>query len=135
MHLSVDAFESCDLVIVTYGGSAELAVEAAERLLLEHEIASDVLVLSQLAPFPIEDVIEPVLRARRVILVEEGVRSWGWGSEVAAALYERAGERLPGGAIRRIGARSTTIPVSRPLEEYVLPQVEDILEAARALMS
>ena len=134
VHLSFDAFETCDLVIVAYGGSAEMAVEAAERLMVEHEIACDVLVPSQLAPLPLEDLLEPVLKAGRAVIVEEGVGAWGWGSELAAALHERGGSRLSGGSIRRLGAKAFPIPVSRPLEDFVLPQVHDIVSASLRLL-
>lgn len=134
-HLSIDGFRSCDLLLITYGGCAELAMQAAERLLLEHEIASDVIVPAQIMPLPIEDLLEPAVQAKRVIIIEEGVRAGGWGAEVAAALCEAAQERLPGGAVARIAARPYPIPVSRPLEDHVLPSLEQIVETALVLMA
>lgn len=133
VHLSIDGFRSCDLVLITYGGSVELALEAAERLMVDEEIACDVLVPSQIAPLALGDLIAPVLKVGRALILEEGVRTWGWGAEVAAALYEEAGTCLAGGSIRRIGARSFPLPVSRPLEDLVLPQVDDIIRAARSI--
>ncbi len=135
VHLSLTDHKGCDLVIVTYGGSAGLAMEAAEELMVEEEIACDVLVVSQLSPCPIEDLLGPVLDAGRALLLEEGPRDWGWGSEVSAMLHERAGPRLTSGRIDRLGARAFPIPVSRPLEDHVLPQKRDILDRARALMA
>jgi 2-oxoisovalerate dehydrogenase E1 component len=131
--LSIDAFRSCDVLLIAYGGCAELAMQAAERLLLENEIACDLIVPAQIMPLPIEDLLEPAVRAKRVIVIEEGVRTGGWGAEVATALYEAAQERLTGGAVARIGARPHPIPVSRPLEDHVLPVVEEIIDSALAL--
>ena len=133
-HLSIDAFQSCDLVLITYGGSAEMAIQAAEHLMIEREIACDVLVPSQLSPIALSDLMGSVLKAGRAIILEEGMRAWGWGAELAAELYEQAGGRIPGGGIRRLGARPFTIPVSRPLEEFVLPQVQDVCATALSLL-
>jgi 2-oxoisovalerate dehydrogenase E1 component len=132
-HLSIDGFQSCDLLLITYGGSAELSMQAAERLLIDHEIACDLMIPAQIMPLPIEDLLEPAVQARRVIVIEEGVRAGGWGAEVIAALSEAARERLPAGAVARIGARPHPIPVSRPLEDYVLPCVEEIIDCALAM--
>lgn len=132
-HLSIDSFRSTDLAIIVHGGSTEMAMEAAERLLLEHEIACDLLVPSQLAPLPIDDFLEPVLQAGRALVVEEGMKAWGWGAEVVAALYERLGGKLAGGSIGRVGARPLTIPVSRPLEEFILPPTQEIVDTALRL--
>jgi 2-oxoisovalerate dehydrogenase E1 component len=131
-HLSVDGFRSCDLVLVAHGAAAELCVSAAEHLMLEHEIAVDVLVPAQLSPLPVDDLVGPVAAAGRVVIVEEGPREFGWGAGVAAELAERAGARL-GGRVRRLGARAHPIPVSRPLEEHVLPQLKDVVDAALSL--
>ncbi len=54
--------------------------------------------------------------------------SLGWGAEVAAQVAERLGPRLA--ALRRLGAPDRAIPASGPLEEALLPGVEDIVDAA-----
>ncbi len=135
VHLSIDGFRTSDLVLIAYGGSAELAAAAAEHLLIEEEVACDLLVPSQVVPLPADDLLGPVLSAGRALVVEEGARAWGWGSEVVAALYEAAGPALAGGAIGRLGARPFPIPGSRPLEEAILPQRQDIVDAALALLA
>jgi pyruvate/2-oxoglutarate/acetoin dehydrogenase E1 component len=133
VHLSIDEFKTCDLVMIVYGSSVNLAMSAAEQLLLQQEIACDILIPSQLAPVPIVDFIEPVIQAGRALIIEEGVRTWGWGSEIASLLYENVGSSLVGGSVSRIGARSFPVPVSRPLENSVLPQLKDIVDAALKL--
>jgi pyruvate/2-oxoglutarate/acetoin dehydrogenase E1 component len=132
MWLSADPSTPPDLALITYGGCAELAMEAAETLLIEHEIACEIVIPSQLAPLPLEDLAEPAARAGRVLIVEEGWRDFGWGAEAAASLQERL-PRLAG-AIRRLGARPWPIPVSRPLEDAVLPQAGDIVRGGLILM-
>ena len=134
LRLRIDAGGACDVVLVAHGGSADLAMEAAERLMVEHEVACDVVVPAQLCPLPIDDLLDAVLAAGRAVVVEESIKAWGWGAEVAAALHERAGSRIGGGAIARVGARTMTIPVSRPLEDCVLPQVQDIVDTALELL-
>jgi pyruvate/2-oxoglutarate/acetoin dehydrogenase E1 component len=129
IHLSMDSFSSCDVLIIAAGSMAEIAMESAERLMIDREIAVDVLVPAQISPLPLDDLIEPVVRSRRVVVLEEGIQAWGWGSEVVAALHEETTKRNVGAIFSRVGARASAIPVSRPLEESILPQVQNVIDA------
>ncbi len=129
VRLSADPERLPDLVLLAYGGSVEPVMEAAETLLIDHEVSCEIVAPSQISPLPLEDLLPPCGRAGRVLVIEEAWTSWGWGAEVAASVRETAA--LPAaGSIRRLGALAHPIPVSRPLEQAVLPQVEDIVSAA-----
>jgi 2-oxoisovalerate dehydrogenase E1 component len=134
VRLSSDPATPPDVVLIAYGGSVELAMEAAESLLVDHEIACDILAPSQIAPLPMEDLAPPCLQAGRVVIIEEGCTAWGWGAELAASLHEAPGAGLRAGSVRRLGAAPHPIPVSRPLEEAVLPQTADIVRTVLAMM-
>lgn len=116
-----------DLVILTYGGSVGLAVEAAKRLLQEEDVAVNVIAVSQLYPFPAEEIRASVGRAMKVVVVEEGSSGWGFSAECALALV--------GGVQRFTGlcGPSHPIPSARDLEEAVLPSTDDIEAACLAL--
>jgi pyruvate/2-oxoglutarate/acetoin dehydrogenase E1 component len=123
--LSPTEFRKADAVIATYGGMTEICLEAAERLLLEHELAVEVVVFSQIQPHPVE-ALEPSLRRAPVLVtVEEGVGESGWGAEVVAACAERGWIRKAA----RVGAQNTPIPAARTLEEVVLPQTDHVVAA------
>ncbi len=131
VRLSPTGFRRADLALVTYGGMAEIAAEAAEKLLLEHELSVEVVVVAELAPFDPDCLEASLVRAGgRLLTAEEGTLPAGWGAEVVAACAERGWLR---GRVGRVAARNTPVPAARELEEQVLPQVADVVRAALAL--
>jgi pyruvate/2-oxoglutarate/acetoin dehydrogenase E1 component len=68
------------LTIATYGYNFELARAAALILLMEHEIFSEIVLFSQLSPFDLEVLYESLQRTHKLLTVEEGTLSLGWGT-------------------------------------------------------
>ncbi len=117
------------LTIAAYGYMATLARQAATRLAYEHEIFAEIIVPTQLSPVDDALILESARRTGRLLTVEEGTLTLGWGAEIAARAAETLGPSLR--AVRRLAAADLPIPASLPLEESILPQVEDIVAAAR----
>jgi len=127
VSLSLVDFDGADAAIVCYGGMCAYALEAARALLLEHEIAADVVVPSLLAPTPVAAIDAGIGRAGLAVTAEEATVACGWGAEVIAALAARpagAGRRY-----RRVGALPCPIPAAKPAEEAVLPNADRIVQA------
>jgi pyruvate/2-oxoglutarate/acetoin dehydrogenase E1 component len=120
------------LTLAAYGHMAELVRQAAMRLAYEHEIFVELIVPTQLAPFELEPLLASVRRTRRLLVAEEGTLTLGWGTEILARAQETLGTKLA--AARRVAAADVPIPASPPLEEAVLPGVEDIVTAAQKLV-
>lgn len=118
------------ITLAAYGYSAELAREAMKRLAYEHEIFSELIVPTQLSPFELDDLRAAVNQTKRLLTVEEGTITLGWGAEVIARALEELGAGLQA---QRVAARDMPIPAAGLLETAVLPQIEDIIEAAIAL--
>ena len=118
------------ITLTAYGYSAELAREAVKRLAYEHEIFSDLIVPTHLSPFELSDLFSAVRQTKRLLTVEEGTMTLGWGAEVIARALEELGAGLHA---QRVAAGDMPIPAAGLLETAVLPQVEDIIEAAVAL--
>ncbi|MGB2896478.1 MAG: transketolase C-terminal domain-containing protein [Anaerolineales bacterium] len=118
------------ITLAAYGYSAELAREAVKRLAYEHEIFSDLIVPTQLSPFELDDLIAAARLTKRLLTVEEGTMTLGWGAEVIARALEELG---PGFQAQRVAAVDMPVPAAGLLEKAVLPQLEDIIEAAIAL--
>lgn len=116
------------LTIAAYGYAAELARQAALKLAYQHEVFVELVIPTQLAPFELTPILESASRTRRILSVEEGGLSLGWGAEVLAQAAERLGPRLL--RATRCAARDLPIPASGPLEESVLPGVDAIIHAA-----
>lgn len=118
------------LTLAAYGYNFELARAAALELMMEHEIFAEMVVFSQLSPFDLTPLFDSLARTHRLLTVEEGTLTLGWGAEVAA----RAVETVNSLQVRRVAARDLPIANSRPLEDAILPQVADLVAAALSLI-
>lgn len=131
--LSLNNFDSCDLTLVTYGDMASFCCEAAIKALLEYEIYSEIVIPSSLSPIDEEPIINSIERSGKLLTVEEGTISCGFGSEVVSRMSSQAWNILQAPP-SRVAAPNTVIPCSKQLEDAVLPQTEGIFEAITGLM-
>jgi pyruvate/2-oxoglutarate/acetoin dehydrogenase E1 component len=119
-----------EMTVVAYGSSVHLALRAAEELDEDIEVVD----LRSLCPLDREGVLASVRKTGKVLVAHEATRSCGVGAEVAALITEHAFEHLDA-PVRRLTAPDVPIPFSPPLEQATLPQLEDMKEACRALLS
>jgi len=115
--------------LATYGYNFELARAAVLNLLMEYEIFTEIVLFSQLSPFNLEALFESLQRTHKLLTVEEGTLSLGWGAELAA----RAAEKVNGLMIRRVAALDLPIANTKSLEQSILPSLQDITSAALRL--
>lgn len=127
------AREGADIAVITYGAMVWTAIEAAAELEKEG-ISVEVVDLRSLLPYDEDAVLASVRKCGKVILLHEDTRIGGFAGELAAMIAEKAFEDLDG-PIVRITAPDTPVPFSPPLEEYFLPSVARVVEAARKLAS
>jgi len=125
------------LTMTAYGYMAELAREAMLRLAFEHEIFCELLIPSQLSPFEPDGALDAPLaasleRSQRLLAIEEGTYTLGWGAEVLARAAQAMPVQLK--AAHRVAAQDVPIPASVPLEEMALPSVDDIVAAAQRMV-
>jgi len=121
-----------DLSLVTYGNGLPKCLAAAAQLAGEG-IEAEVIDLRMLRPLDMATVLASLQRTHRVLLVEEAWRSGSVMAEVAARLAEEALYELDA-PIRRLGGREVPMPYAAQQEQAALPQVEDIVRAARELL-
>ena len=118
---------------VTIVGNAIMvhkALEAAELLAAEG-ISAEVIDLRSLRPMDYRTVINSVSKTTRLICVYEGTKELGIGAEVSAAIAEsEAFDRLDA-PIVRLGGADCPLPYNPDLERAAVPQVPDIVAAAR----
>lgn len=126
--LAIKGAPNPTLTIATYGYMAELAIEAAKQLAFEHEIFTELIVLTQLAPFKLQPVFDSLRQTGRLLSAEEGSSSSGWGAEVVAQASEAIGSKLTKAS--RVAALDLPIPASTVLEQSVLPGVDALVEKA-----
>ncbi len=116
------------LTIACYGYNFELARQAAVDLLYEYELFSEIVLFSQLSPFDTGALQESLSRSQRLLVIEEGGLTLGWGAEIVARVAE-SGLRLKN--VARVAALDLPVANSRTLEEAILPSPERIMQAAR----
>jgi pyruvate/2-oxoglutarate/acetoin dehydrogenase E1 component len=124
------AREGGELTVIAYGSAVPLAVQAAEDL--DEDI--EVLDLRSLNPLDEEAILASARKTGKVLIAHEATRSCGVGAEVASLVSERAFESLDA-PVRRLTAPDVPIPFSPPLEQAVLPQLDDMKEACRELLA
>lgn len=120
------------LTIATYGTMVHRSVEAAERLEIEDGLSTEILDLRTLLPLDDQAIVESLKRTNRLLVVHEDTRTGGIAGEIAMRVNELAFEWLDA-PVLRVAALDSTIPYSGPLEDYFLPQTDDVMAAARYL--
>ncbi|HEX8652191.1 MAG TPA: alpha-ketoacid dehydrogenase subunit beta [Pyrinomonadaceae bacterium] len=123
--------EGRDLSIITFGAMVLTALDAAAELEKEG-LDVEVLDLRTLAPLDKGAILASVKKTSKVMVLHEASRTGGIGGEIAATIAEEAFEWLDAPVVR-VASIDTPVPYSPPLEEYYMPQVADVLEAARKL--
>src|SRR3954462_12503909 len=123
--------EGRDLSIITFGAQVLNALDAAAELEKEG-LDVEVVDLRTLAPMDREAILATAKRTSRAMLLHEASRTGGIGGELAAIIAEEAFEWLDAPVVR-VASLDTPVPYSPPLEDYYLPQVKDVLDAARKL--
>jgi 2-oxoisovalerate dehydrogenase E1 component beta subunit len=127
------AREGRHVSVITYAAMVHTALEAAETLAKEG-IELEVVDLRTLLPLDREAIAATVKKTNRAIILHEDVRTGGIAGEVAAIINEEAFDWLDA-PIVRITSKDTPVPFSPPLEEWFLPNVEDVVREARRLMA
>jgi 2-oxoisovalerate dehydrogenase E1 component beta subunit len=123
--------EGEDLTIVTYGAMVHKCSEVAETMDQEG-VSVEVIDLRTLLPLDEDSIVESVKKTGKLLVVHEDTRTGGIAGEIAIRVSERAFEWLDG-PILRVTAIDAPVPYSGSLEDYFLPQTEDVLKAARYL--
>ena len=126
------AREGKDVSIITYAATVWKALEAAELLEKEDGISVEVIDLRTLLPMDDEAIVATVKKTNRVMVVHEDTRTGGIAGEITARINETCFEWLDA-PVLRVTAHDVPLPYSPPLEDFVLPQVSDIVTVARHL--
>ncbi|RPJ51530.1 MAG: alpha-ketoacid dehydrogenase subunit beta [Chloroflexi bacterium] len=122
-----------DITIVSYSRTLLFALEAAE-ILAKQNIEAEVVDLRTIEPLDMNTVIEATRHTGRLLVVHESHSNCGLGAEIIARVYEQAPDAVSSPP-RRLGARHVPIPVAEPMENFVLPQVPDIVRVVEEMLN
>ncbi len=122
-----------DITIVATAIMVHKALEAAKELEAEG-IDVEIIDPRTLVPLDEETIIESVKKTGKCIVVHEAVKRGGYGGEIASMIAESEAFDYLDAPIKRLGGLAVPIPYNPTLEKAVIPQVPDIIEAAKELV-
>jgi 2-oxoisovalerate dehydrogenase E1 component len=121
-----------DLTVVTYGAVVQRALVAAKELEEKEGVSVEVIDLRSLSPVDWATIAASVQKTNKVIVAYEDSLSWGYGAEVAARLADECFAWLDA-PVKRVASTDTFVAYAPDLEDFILPQVEDLAQSMREL--
>jgi pyruvate dehydrogenase E1 component beta subunit len=125
--------EGSDITIVSISQMVQKAVLAARELATQ-SIHAEVIDLRTLVPLDTETVLKSVRKTGRLLVVDEDYLGFGLSGEIAALIAENLDTVELHAPVMRLAVPNVPIPYSRPLEQFVIPQVANIVQAVQAAM-
>ena len=122
-----------DITIVTLSQMVQKAVIAADQL-AGLGISAEVIDLRTVVPLDRVAVLESVKKTGRLLVADEDYLSFGLSGEIAALIAENLDSVALKAPIKRLAVPDVPIPYSRPLEQFVIPQVDAIVKAVQRVM-
>lgn len=125
--------EGSDLTIVATGVMVSRSLEAAAQL-ASQGIEAAVIDVRTLSPLDMDPINASVAKTGRLMLVQEAPKHVGFMAEVAARVAEGPAIYSLTEPVTRLCGMDVPIPYAPQLEKAVVPQLDDIVEAAKSLM-
>jgi pyruvate/2-oxoglutarate/acetoin dehydrogenase E1 component len=125
--------EGTDVTLVTYSAMALRCEQVVERLAEEHSLSVELIDLRTLWPLDFDAISTSVAKTGRAVVAHEGWSTGGYGAELSARIGEELFDHLRAPVVR-IGAERAPIPFSPPLEQAVVPGVDEVLGAVMRAM-
>ncbi|KAG9153648.1 hypothetical protein Leryth_008572 [Lithospermum erythrorhizon] len=121
--------EGKDVSIITFSKMVGYALKAAETL-AKDGISAEVINLRSIRPLDTATINASVRKTNRLVTVEEGFPQHGVGAEICASVVEESFEYLDA-PVERICGADVPMPYAANLERLAVPQIEDIIRAAK----
>ena len=125
--------EGNDLTIFATSRMVLKVLEAAEELSAEG-IEVEVIDPRTLVPLDEETILNSVRKTNRLLIAHEAVGRAGFGAEIAALVVREAFDYLDA-PIERVTAAPVPVPFAPVMENFVIPDKDNIIEAARKLVN
>lgn len=124
--------EGSDVTIVAYAQGLQVALDAAEKLAREG-IEAEVVDLRSLRPLDMDPVLESFRKTFKAVVVEEGYRTFGIGSEIAARLQEEGFDYMDA-PVKRVAQFEVPLPYSQQLEQSALINTDRVIAAVKEVL-
>ncbi len=123
--------EGTHLTVITYGAVVQRSLVAAKEL-DEQGVSVEVIDLRSLSPVDWETIEASIRKTNKVIVAYEDSLSWGYGAEIAARIADQCFPWLDA-PVKRVASTDTFVGYAPDLEDFILPQVQDLAQAMREL--
>ncbi len=123
--------EGSDVTLVATSRMVLRALKAAEAL-AEDGIEAEVLDPRTLVPLDEEALLQSVKKTGRLVIIHEAVKRGGYGAEIQAIVSEKAFDYLDA-PVKRVAAANTPVPFAPKLENFVIPDEQDIIKEVKEL--
>jgi len=124
--------EGTDITLIAYAHGLQIALEAADQLAREG-ISAEVVDLRSLRPLDMGPVVKSFQKTFKAVIVEEGYKSYGIGSEVAARLQEEGFDYMDA-PIKRVAQYEVPLPYSADLEQQALINKDRVIAAVKEIL-
>jgi pyruvate dehydrogenase E1 component beta subunit len=124
--------EGTDVTVVSYGRQVLDSMKAAD-ILSKDGISVEVIDIRTLFPLDKETIFKSLSKTHKVVIVSEEAKRGAFTGEIASLIAEECFFELDA-PVRRIGALNTPVPFATNLENYVLPNEQDIVIAVKSLL-
>jgi pyruvate/2-oxoglutarate/acetoin dehydrogenase E1 component len=119
-----------DLTVIATSRQVLRALAAAEQVAREDRFDVEVIDPRTLYPLDKATIMSSVRKTTRVVIVSEAPKRGGWGAELLSQIVEDAIDYLDA-PIVQVAAPNTPIPFAPVMEEFVVPNVADIVTGIR----
>jgi pyruvate dehydrogenase E1 component beta subunit len=116
-----------DVTVVATGRLVHEALTAAQQA-EEQGVSVEVVDPRTLQPLDEAAIVNSVKKTNRAVVAHEAVTRMGFGAEVASVVQYQAFDWLDA-PIERVGAKFTPLPFAPVMEEWVIPDADDVLQA------
>ncbi|HYY26213.1 MAG TPA: transketolase C-terminal domain-containing protein [Candidatus Udaeobacter sp.] len=121
-----------DVTVISTSYMVQRCLQVADKLAQEG-IEAEIVDPRTLVPFDMATLITSVEKTGRVVIVDETHQSCGVAAEIAARIAESGFDKLKA-PLRRVATLDVPVPYSPPLEEYIGPREDRIIDAIRFVL-
>jgi acetoin:2,6-dichlorophenolindophenol oxidoreductase subunit beta len=122
--------EGSDVTLIATGMQVHFALTVADQM--KDKASIEVIDPRSLEPLDMETIIASVKKTGRAIVVDEDISRCGVAGEIAMQIVENAFDYLDA-PVQRVAAKNYPIPPGA-MERFVLPQVDQIMEAVKTVI-
>jgi acetoin:2,6-dichlorophenolindophenol oxidoreductase subunit beta len=119
------------VTILTYGSGFYMSMEAANEL-AGMGIEAEVVDLRTLKPLDFDTIAGSIKKTNRAVVVHEACLTGGFGAEVSARINSELFDYLDA-PVLRVAGKDVPMPFAPCMEKFVMPKVEDVIKAVRAV--